>query len=125
MNDADPASINFEGTFVSGGMFPSFKEKLHTMPDKSMGFTHSVPTDGYNLYKGEGKLYGGISLDNAGIRSSGSIDYLAAHVESPDFVFYPDSVIAKGKVGEIKEAQIGNVEFSSSDFHRLSDEMVP
>ncbi|MBI3483058.1 MAG: hypothetical protein HY015_08825, partial [Bacteroidetes bacterium] len=46
LNDADPASINFDGTFVSGGMFPNFKEKLHTMPDKSLGFTHAVPSEG-------------------------------------------------------------------------------
>jgi hypothetical protein len=116
LNDADPASINFDGTFVSNGMFPNFKEKLHTMPDKSLGFTHAVPPDGYNLYKGEGKFYGGISMDNAGIRAAGKIDYLAASVESNDFLFYPDSVITKGKVGEIKDKQFGNVNFPQVTF---------
>jgi hypothetical protein len=111
LNDADPGSINFDGTFVSSGMFPSFKEKLHTMPDKSLGFTHTVPASGYQLYQGEGKFYGGMSLDNAGIRSSGRIDYLAATVESKDFVFYPDSVVGRGSVGEIKEKQYGAVYF--------------
>ena len=43
LNNADPASINFEGTFVSSGMFPAFKEKLHTQPDKSLGFEHKIP----------------------------------------------------------------------------------
>src|SRR5690606_4217278 len=38
LNDTDPSAINFEGTFVSSGMFPSFKEKLRSMPDKSLGF---------------------------------------------------------------------------------------
>ncbi|MBS1680621.1 MAG: hypothetical protein JST48_02820 [Bacteroidetes bacterium] len=125
LNDADPASINFEGVFVSGGMFPSFREKLHTMPDKSMGFTHAVPQGGYNLYKGEGKFYGGINLDNSGIRSAGSIDYLATHVESPDFIFYPDSVIAKGKVGEIKDQQIGNVNFPQVSFSDFQLKWLP
>lgn len=111
LNDADPAAINFDGTFVSNGMFPSFKEKLHTMPDNSLGFTHAVPRSGYDVYGGPGKFYGGISLDHAGIRASGKIDYLAATVESKDFVFYPDSVIASGTVGDIKEFQIGNVKF--------------
>jgi len=111
LNDADPGSINFDGTFISSGMFPSFKEKLHTMPDKSLGFTHSVPISGYQLYQGDGKFYGGMSLDNAGIRSSGKIDYLAASVESKDFVFYPDSVVGRGSVGEIKEKQFGSVYF--------------
>ncbi|MBL7864619.1 MAG: hypothetical protein JNK10_07075, partial [Cyclobacteriaceae bacterium] len=111
LNDADPGSIHFDGTFVSSGMFPSFKEKLHTMSDKSLGFTHSVPPAGYQLFKADGKVYGGINLDNAGLRVNGKIEYLAATVQSPDFVFYPDSVIAKGKVGELKEKQIGSVWF--------------
>lgn len=111
LNDADPGSIKFEGTFVSSGMFPSFKEKLYTMPDKSLGFMHTVPATGYPLYQGEGKLYGGMSLDNAGIRATGRIDYLAASAESRDFVFYPDSVVGRGSVGEIKEKQFGAVYF--------------
>jgi len=116
LNDADPGSINFDGTFISSGMFPSFKEKLHTMPDKSLGFTHTIPKSGYNLYLGQGKLYGGINMDNEGIRAAGSIDYLAAHVESNDFVMYPDSVLAKGNVGEIKDKQFGSVNFPQMTF---------
>ena len=111
LNDADPGSINFDGTFVSSGMFPSFKEKLHTMPDKSLGFTHAIPKTGYQLFKGDGKVYGGLNMDNDGLRVAGKIDYLAASVESPDFVFYPDSVLGKGKVGELKEKQFGQVWF--------------
>jgi len=111
LNDADPGSINFEGTFISSGMLPAFKEKLHTMPDKSLGFTHTVPTSGYQLFQGDGKLYGGLSLDNAGIRAAGKIDYLAATVESRDFIFYPDSVVGRGSVGEIKEKLYGSVYF--------------
>ncbi len=116
LNDADPGSINFEGTFVSSGMVPSFKEKLHTMSDKSLGFTHVVPKQGYNLFLGEGKLFGAINMDNAGIRAVGKIDYLAASVESNDFVMYPDSVLAKGNVGEIKDKQIGAVNFPQMTF---------
>lgn len=107
LSDADPAAINFEGTFVSSGMFPSFKENLHTMADKSLGFQHAVPQAGYPLYNSEGKLYGAMGLDNAGIRATGKIEYLAATVESQDFVFYPDSVVGRGNVGELKEKQFG------------------
>lgn len=109
LNDADPGAISFEGTFVSSGMFPSFKGALHTMPDKSLGFTHAIPKTGYPLYQGDGKIVGAMSLDNAGIRATGRIDYLAASVESQDFVFYPDSVVGKGSVGELKEKQYGTI----------------
>ncbi len=111
LNDADPGSINFDGTFVSSGMFPGFKEKLHTMPDKSLGFTHALPTKGDQLFKAEGRVYGSLNMDNDGLRVSGKIDYLAATVQSSDFVFYPDSVLGKGKVGELKEKQFGQVWF--------------
>lgn len=107
LSDADPAAINFEGTFVSSGMLPSFKENLHTMADKSLGFNHAIPSTGYNLYNGSGKLYGALGLNNAGLRATGRIDYLAASVESQDFIFYPDSVVGRGSVGEIKEKQFG------------------
>ena len=95
LSDADPAAINFEGTFVSSGMFPSFKENLHTMADKSL-VLHAVPASGYQLYNTEGKLFGAMGLDNAGIRRYGKVEYLAATVESQDFVFYPDSVVGRG-----------------------------
>lgn len=111
LNDADPGSINFEGTFVSSGMFPSFKEKLHTMPDKSLGFTHAIPKAGYQLFKADGKVFGGLNMDNEGLRVAGKIEYLAATVQSSDFVFYPDSVLGKGKLGELKEKQFGQVWF--------------
>ncbi len=109
LNDADPGSINFEGSFISSGMFPGFKEKLHTMADKSLGFTHLIPKAGYQLYKGDGKVFGGINLDNAGLRINGKVNYLAATVQSNDFIFYPDSVVGKGKVGELEEKQFGKV----------------
>ncbi|MBL7849652.1 MAG: hypothetical protein JNN04_02035 [Cyclobacteriaceae bacterium] len=109
LNDADPGSIHFDGTFVSSGMFPNFKEKLHTMPDKSLGFSHQITPQGYSLFKSDGRVFGNINLDNSGIRVGGRVDYLAATVESPDFIFYPDSVVARGKKGELKEKQFGNV----------------
>ncbi len=125
LSDADPGSINFEGTFVSSGMLPSFKEKLHTMPDKSLGFIHAIPQTGYQLFKGDGKLYGGLSLDNAGIRSVGKIDYLAATVESKDFVFYPDSVVGRGTVGDLEEKQFGNVWFPQTTLTEYKLKWLP
>ena len=119
VNDADPASINFEGTFFSDGMFPVFKERMHTMPDNSMGFTHVVPSDGYQLYKSDGKFYGGIQLDHQGIRGHGKIDYLASTVESKDFIYYRDSVTAKIDKGEIREEQIGSVNYPQVTFSNV------
>lgn len=110
LSDADPGSINFEGTFVSSGMMPVFSEKLHTMPDKSLGFNHIIPQDGYQLYQDDGKLFGKLRLDNEGVRAAGRIEYLSAQLTSNDFAFFPDSVAGKG-TGELVEKQIGSIWF--------------
>ena len=111
LNNADPASINFGGTFVSSGMFPVFKEKLHTQPDKSMGFNHVIPAGGYQLYKGDGKMTGELTMNSRGLRGTGTINFLAATVTANDFVFYPDSVIGRGLEASIAEKQFGAVNF--------------
>jgi len=116
LGDADPASINFEGTFLSSGMFPSFKEKLHAMADKSLGFTHTTPAEGYGLFNGPGNYKGTINLDNKGIVANGTIDFMAAKVASGKFVFYPDSVVTRSKSGSIEEKEIAGVSFPQVDF---------
>ncbi len=100
-------------------MFPSFKENLHTMADKSLGFQHAVPPSGYQLYNTDGKLFGAMGLDNAGIRATGKIEYLAASVESQDFIFYPDSVVGRGSVGDLKEKQFGSLVVSADHVARI------
>jgi hypothetical protein len=125
LNDADPTAIYFDGTFVSSGMFPSFKERLHTMPDKSLGFDHTIPSGGYRLYKGEGKLNGTIRLDNQGIRSDGTINFWAATVKSPDFTFYADSVVARGERAYMTERQFGQVYFPEASFPNYAMKWQP
>lgn len=111
LNNADPLSIKFDGTFISSGMFPSIKETLHTMPDKSLGFEHAIPPPGYQLYRGDGRMNGLLTLSNRGLRGAGTIDFLAATLSSRDFLFYPDSVVARGNRATIREEQFGDVLF--------------
>jgi hypothetical protein len=126
LNDADPASLNFDGTFISSGMFPSFKEKLHTMPDKSLGFEHIVPKEGYTLYNNNSaKLHGVISLDNRGLRAPGRIDYLAASATSNDFVFYPDSVGGRGVRATLDGKQYGSVNFPQASLPNYQMKWFP
>jgi hypothetical protein len=126
LNDADPASLNFDGTFISSGMFPSFKEKLHTMPDKSLGFEHIVPKEGYTLYNNNNaKIHGVISLDNRGLRAPGRIDYLAASATSNDFVFYPDSVGGRGARAKLDGKQYGNVNFPQASLPNYQMKWFP
>jgi hypothetical protein len=125
LNDADPASINFDGTFVSSGMFPNFKEKLHTMPDKSLGFEHAIPREGYNLFKSDAKMTGALSLNHRGLRGGGKIEYLAASVTSPDFLFYPDSVLGYGSRATIDKKQFGSVLFPQASLRDYEMKWYP
>lgn len=125
LNNADPLSISFDGTFVSSGMFPSIKETLHTMPDKSLGFEHAIPPPGYQLYKGDGKMNGTIIMNNRGLRGIGQIDFLAARIASKEFVFYPDSVIARGNRALIDEKQFGSVLFPQASLPDFQMKWLP
>ena len=125
LNNADPISINFDGSFISSGMFPSIKETLHTMPDKSLGFDHAIPPPGYQLYKSDGKMNGVISMTNRGLRGEGQIDFLAATLSSRDFVFYPDSVTARGNRATIREQQFGEVLFPQASLPDFQMKWLP
>lgn len=97
----DGQSISFEGTFNSGGIFPTFPETLHIQEDKSLGFKHQIPAEGYNLYGTEAKTYEEIRLSNKGMRGYGQIDFLTTTIYSDDFIYYPDSVATDGTGGVI------------------------
>jgi len=125
LNDADPSSINFEGTFASSGMFPNFKEKLHSQPDKSLGFEHDIPPAGYQLYNSDAKMTGMLTLNNRGLRGAGTVKYLAATVSSNDFLYYPDSVIARGNRATISEKLFGDVYFPQASLPDYEMKWLP
>lgn len=125
LNNADPISINFEGTFVSSGLLPSVKETLHTMPDKSLGFEHAIPPPGYQLYGGEGKMNGVITMNNRGLRGVGELDFLALQLSSKDFIFYPDSTLARGSRARIREEQFGAVLFPQASLPDFQMKWLP
>ncbi|MGL1888808.1 MAG: hypothetical protein OCD76_20015 [Reichenbachiella sp.] len=118
----DAESIGFAGTFHSGGIVPPIDEYLRIMPDKSLGFNHKIPAEGYALYKGEGVLYDSLKMDFDGLRSNGQIDYRTTTVYSDDFIFYMDSVSAVGQRGVIQEGQMDQASYPQAvltDFRML------
>ena len=107
----DGESIRFDGTFNSGGIFPTFEEILHPQADQSLGFVHQIPTEGYNLYGTEAKTYEEIRLSNQGMRGFGQIDFLTTTIYSDDFIYYPDSVTTDGTSGVISPGSIGTASY--------------
>jgi hypothetical protein len=92
----------FVGVFHSRAL-PPIKTALTTQEDGSLGFVHMVPTSGYSMYGGKGRLSGGakVHLNAQGLQSNGTITYLGATLQSDHFVMYGDSVTGEGKAGAI------------------------
>lgn len=110
-NTTDPRVLNFAGKFHSDGIFPTFKERLSVQADKSLGFVHKAPKEGYQLYKGTGKFFGTVTLNSKGIRGKGEIRYLGTVIKSANFRFYQDSVVAEGKAFVMKSGERDKVSF--------------
>ncbi|MGB3464635.1 MAG: hypothetical protein WBA74_05185, partial [Cyclobacteriaceae bacterium] len=125
INNESRRAVTFKGRFESGGIFPPFEEELVIMPDKTLGFIHDVPDDGYVLYKTGAKLYNNIRLDGLGIHSSGQLDYIKASVNSEDFTFYMDSVTAYGTDGVIREGDQFGASFPQAELDNYRMKWLP
>ena len=107
----DGESISFDGTFNSGEIFPTFDETLHIQEDKSLGFVHKIPAEGYHLYETDAKTYEEIRLSSKGMRGFGQIDFLTTTIYSDDFIYYPDSVTSDGTSGLISPGTLNGASY--------------
>ncbi|MBS1686477.1 MAG: brain acid soluble protein 1, partial [Bacteroidetes bacterium] len=103
LNTFTPSVINWDGRLVSGGIFPDIKNKLHIMPDLSLGFDIISPDGGYALYKDGGKYEGDLTLNHSGLSGKGKIEHLTATFTSHNIMFYPDSLHATSDSFHIKK----------------------
>jgi len=87
--------LAFQGTLVSGGIFPDIEEPLTLMDDNSFGFDINTNAAGLPLYKGKGQFTADIKLNYTGLQGKGSLDYLTSVSESDQFIFLPDSTLGR------------------------------
>ncbi|GAA4001041.1 hypothetical protein GCM10022408_10270 [Hymenobacter fastidiosus] len=112
LNNKNRSAVGFKGTFVSGGIMPSFQTKLVLQDDGSLGFVYDVPKDGFPVYGGKGRLFNKVSMSNRGIQGVGSIKYLTGDFLSDQFIFYRDSVVTVGKTAAIGQGPLNGVDFA-------------
>ena len=91
LDNAKTESIEFEGVFVSAGIFPDIDEPIKVQRDYSLGFVRQTPESGYPAYGGKGRFFNTISLSNKGLKGDGQIEYLTATAQSGEWFFFPDS----------------------------------
>ena len=125
LSESDVRSVGFEGTFVTSGLLPDFKEKLTIMPDNSLGFVHQAPIGGYEIKGNKGKFFKTLTLDKNGLRGKGRIDYLSSSLESEDFVFYVDSIVTQGSKMTMKNQTIGEANFPDAFVENYKMKWIP
>jgi len=122
-------NLKLDGTLVSSGIVPEIERPLVVMPDNHLGLTSITPPSGTELYGGSATFTSALSLDGAGLRGDGVIDFLSSHAEGEALVFLPDSIIGPfvfmvntaDAGADVPEAKGGNgtLHFSPSE-NRLS-----
>jgi len=103
LNSFTTEGLKFSGSLYSGGILPDIKEPLKVMEDFSLGFTRNLTNSGLPAYDGLATYYSKVRLDNNGLQGDGKLEYLSSVSESPNFVFYPDSLVADLKTFTLKE----------------------
>ena len=125
LNKAGNVSFSMPGKFVSNGIFPVFNDSLTSMKDKSLGFSHEIPSAGYPLFNGKGIMKGSISLDNRGILGSGILEYYSAQFRSDEMLFLPDSVTFKGRNGLISPRKTELISLPHALLPRYNFKWIP
>lgn len=101
--------LKFNGTLVSGGIFPDIEEPLVLMDDYSLGFKRNTGAGGMSAYAGKAKVNAELKLDYSGLKGAGDFNYLTASASSDEFTYLPDSMLGTTKSFTNRE-QSGKVE---------------
>ncbi len=88
--------------------YPLYTDALGTKKANTAIFTDHDATElwTYDIHERDGKHLTdqwNIMMDNSGIRGNGKINYLSAQLSSNDYVFFPDSATALGKMKKDKK----------------------
>ena len=93
LDNFSEASLRFEGSLNSAGIFPKIPESLKIMNDYSLGFVAQAPEEGYPFYETDTKYQNKIVLSNNGLQGTGTINFLQSSSISKKLTFLPDSTI--------------------------------
>ena len=112
LNTFKPSGVYFDGTMVTAGIFPDFREQLRIQKhDKSLGFQIETEAGGKPVYGGKGTYSDSIFLSHDGFLGHGTLSYLSSHQFSNDITFYPDSLNSNSDSFYVEEATLNGVEF--------------
>ena len=105
--------LAFSGQLFSDSIFPPIRSAIRVMPDYSLGFVYQAQSGGLPMYGGKGHFMNQISLSNKGFTGKGVLNLMTLNVRSKQFVFYPDSLLAKRAVNFEGKADSSRYNFPS------------
>lgn len=108
-------------------IFPNFEITLETFPNnRGWGFIHQPPENGYPLYPSYRQLSNAVIKFNTELKmgrsdldsnyllsGGGRINYLTTELKSPEFIFYPDSLVSDNVNFSITSDKINGCEFAN------------
>jgi len=124
LDNTGTEGIAFNGTLVSGGIFPDLEDSLMVQPDYSLGLVRKTPKEGYPIYGGKGTYYSKIKLSYQGLHGEGTLRYITSSSESSDFTFLLDSSNAAVQKFDIKE-QASGVEYPNVTAENVYEHWMP
>ncbi len=86
--------LEFHGVFYTDSLLPPFRDTLKIMPDGSYGI-QEIFADGIPIYRGKGRFFNRLAMDNFGLHGRGEIRYLTSNVQADTFIFHFDSCFAQ------------------------------
>ncbi|MBS0011321.1 MAG: hypothetical protein KFF49_07915 [Bacteroidales bacterium] len=92
-----PSDLDLRGTFFGGKIIEPLDQTLSLQHDNSLGFSYYIPEEGIDVYEGRGVLFNNVKMSNIGMKGKGRLNYLTASMESDEFSFFPDSLLASTK----------------------------
>ena len=91
LDNFSKADLAFNGTLVSGGIFPDIERPLTLMEDLALGFDMATSDGGLPMYGGKADFTANVTLDYDGLHGEGKLNYLTSEATSEYFRFFPDS----------------------------------
>jgi hypothetical protein len=110
VDDYEVEQIQFKGEMRPALIFPPFRETIVVRPeDKSFGYVHRTPKEGYPTYAAKGGYVGTLDLSNKGFFGKGKVSYLTADIESEDLIFKPKQMTGTARKFFMTEDRAGAV----------------
>lgn len=99
--------LQFEGTFISDGIFPEFRHHVSIQKDYSLGFIKNTPPGGLPMYKGKGQGEMTMSLSEEGFYGlNGEIGYSGSTTKFQKVLLLPNKTIGRADSYELPKGSV-------------------